>query len=135
MGGKNGPPGDAIFKTSYEALTKINRAWAKGNRSTTITNYAVRPEDPLRFYVSPPASPNTHVEALLSKLPDVLESTEDKINVNPGFKVILQLFVQGWALMEDTPGSDTPRGEAFVSQAYTALGFDAEEKDDRRKDK
>ena len=133
MGGSSGPPGSIITKTSYEALSKINRAYSKSARSQVITNYAVREEDPLRFYTSPAAQANTWVELLLNKLPDTLLTDEDSINVNPGFKVILQLFVQGWALMEDTPGSDVERGEAFLNQAYAALGFVEEKEDDRRK--
>lgn len=130
MGGAQGPPGGIITETPFDALNKLNRAWAKGNRTSTITNYAIRPEDPLRFYVSPPATPDSYVEALLNKLPDTLDTTEDPININPGYKVILQLFTQGWALMEDTPGSDFPRGDAFVRQAYIALGFGSEEAQD-----
>ena len=129
MGGKDGPPGSEIIRTSYDALVKINRAQIKGTRSTVITNYAVRDEDPLRFYTFPAAQKGTFVELLLNKLPSTLLTTEDSINVNPGFKAILQSFVQGWALMEDTPGGELERGEAFVEQAYRAMGFAEEGQD------
>lgn len=118
-----GPPGPEIIRTNYDALVKINRAHVKSSRATVITNYAVRKEDPLRFYTSPPAQKDTFVELFLNKLPSILATGEDTINVNPAFKLILQLFVQGWALMEDTPGGDGPRGDTFVGQAYGALGY------------
>ena len=135
MGGKDGPPGSEIIRTAYETLVKINRAQVKSTRSTVITNYAVRDEDPLRFYTSPAAQEGTFVELLLNKLPDTLLLVADDINVNPGYKAILQLFVQGWALMEDTPGGELERGEAFVEQAYRALGFAEEGQDAKRKDR
>ena len=109
---EGGRAGQMITEMDLDALIRENRNWSQASWSDTIDNFALRAEDPRRFYVSPPAGKAAWVEVLVSQVPlELADGTnlEESIAVPDHFRHILQLFTQGWALMEDTPNADFPQ--------------------------
>ena len=119
-------PGAFLTRMEINALLRENRSASLGPTGDIIDNWGFKPESPRVFYTSPAAGAASFVELSVVTKPPVLTDDEDLLDllvIPDNYQHILQLFVQGWALMEDTPGSDFPRGEAFILQAYQALGL------------
>ena len=132
MGDADGKsPGKMITQMEKALLDASNKNWV-GDSGEEIEGWAVDSDDLKRFYTYPKAHPSVDmwVEIIVSTVPPTLTATGDAISVPEEYRVILQQFVAGWALQEDDPGADFPRGAGFIKQAYTGLGLVSPEEEE-----
>ncbi len=118
----DGPPGADIIGVDRELLVRGNRWSYKEKGVPAIEVWAPDPDDLLSFHTDKPAD-SVWVEVLYAKRPPLVSKTGDEVEVGPEHRFPLQLFLQGFCLMEDDPGADFPRGEAFLVKAYELLGL------------
>ena len=120
--GKGAGPG--ISRVSLEELERRNLLFQSrptGGKSD-VDHFAMDPFDMKSLFVTPPPVKGSWAEVAVAALPKAVTSLEDALSVGEEWATVLQLFVQGWALMEDSPNADYPRGEGFLNQALILLG-------------
>ena len=123
MGQDGSTPGDMITQMDKEQLDNSNKDWVEDG-GEVIEGWAKDSDDDKTFYTYPRAHPTNgvYVEIIVSKIPDTLTALGDDLTIPDEFALPLQQFTQGFALMEDDPGADFPRGAGFLQQAYISLG-------------
>ena len=126
MGTAGTTPGLPITAVDRDDLNKLERSWGTMSGGTVIDHFASDMFEPRRFHTYPRVSPSTPVwvEALVTELPPLLIDTTREITLPTHYKRTLQLFIQGWGLMRNAPGSDFPRGAGLLGQAYFTIGVD-----------
>ena len=122
MTGAAGNPLADIVGVDRELLVRANRWQHREKGVPSIEVWAPDPDDLLSFHTDKPSS-DVWVEVLYAKKPAALKAVGDTLEIGPEHRFALQLFVQGFCLMEDDPGADFPRGEAFTLRAYEMLGL------------
>ncbi len=124
VAGSAGGAGPGISRVTLEELERRNLLFQARPQGTSadIDHFALDPFDLKSVFVTPPPVKGAWVEVAVAALPKEVESLEDDLSVGEEWATILQLFVQGWALMEDSPHADYPRGEGFINQALILLG-------------
>lgn len=125
MGSDGNTPGPSITIEDKTRLDVMDRNWHNTNPAPTLDHWIFDNRDPKRFfaYPPPPADRDLKVEILYSQIPPEVADTGADITLPDIYRTTMQYFIQGYALLEDDPAADFPRGAGWIQTARQALGL------------
>lgn len=119
-----------ILVTTRRALDTTRRSWHADPRSVDIEQYVFDNQDPQRFYVYPPASPDAEIEIIYSSVPsphgisDGLDAVrDDPIKLNDSYAPMITDYILYRAYSKDAEhAANLNRAQMHLQSYMTALG-------------
>lgn len=123
MGVGGATPGLAINPATHRELDAVLPNWHAATATLVVKNYVYDPMEPLTFYVYPPMSGATVVEAAYPALPSTVGSVGTAISLSDRYANALLDYMLYRGFLKDSDIAGMAGRAAFHRQAFdTALG-------------
>lgn len=116
MGDDGATPGRVVRRIDRQLLDDQYPDWHAERPSATVKHFTFDDRAPKDFYVYPPASAGTKVEALFSELPPVVTQEADDVDLPPEYLTPLLSYVAYRAFLKDSE---------FANGGIAAMHFQA----------
>lgn len=130
MGSDGNTPGAAIRDVDKATIDAINPKWTAARASSRISNAVFDANRPSAFWVYPPvpASPNVHVEILVSKTPTALTAGNegDDVDLGDGYREPVIAYAISLALRRQTDVGSLEQAQAYAAVAQNMIGVSRE---------
>lgn len=117
-----------VLVTTRRALDTVRRSWHADPQSIDIEQFIFDDEDPVHFYVYPPASPEAELEIIYAAVPpahadEYDDAKSDQIRINDSFAPVITDYILMRAFSKDAEHAINIQRAQLHQNAYLrALG-------------